>query len=295
MCPVDLPETVMPSWGDRPRIMGVLNATPDSFSGDGLAGDVDALLARAEAQVAAGAEILDVGGESTRPGATLVPAEEERRRVLPVIERLAAHVAVPVSIDTTKPAIADEALSAGATILNDVSGLRESELVAVAARHDAWLVLTHNGWNTPLSRGAGQRHEAVLEEVVEQLRTLVRRAIGAGVNQRRLIVDPGLGFGKTPWESLELLRRAGEIHERLAPYPLLIGASRKSFIGRALGLPVTERLEGSLACAALAAFAGAEIIRVHDVQPSVRAARMAWAVRQGCGAELVPAEPAEPR
>jgi dihydropteroate synthase len=295
MCPLALPVPLMPSWGDRPRIMGVLNATPDSFSGDGLAGDLDALLARAQAQVDAGAEILDVGGESTRPGATPVPAEEERRRVLPVIERLAPRVAVPVSIDTSKPAIADEALSAGATILNDVSGLRDGELAAVAARHGAWLVLTHNGWTTPLGRGAGQQPEAVLEEVVEHLLTLVRRAVEAGVNEHRLIVDPGLGFGKTPWESLELLKRAGELHERLAPYPLLIGASRKSFIGRALGLPVTERLEGSLACAALAAFAGAEIIRVHDVRPSVRAARMAWAVRQGCGAELAPAETVEPR
>ena len=295
MCPLSAPETVMPSWGGRPRIMGVLNATPDSFSGDGLAGDLDALLARAQAQVSEGAEILDVGGESTRPGATPVPAEEERRRVVPVIEHLAHRVTVPLSIDTTKPAIADEALAAGATILNDVSGLRDPELAAVATRHGAWLVLTHNGWTIPLRRDPGPRPEGVLEEVVEHLRLLVRRAMDAGVEQRRLIVDPGLGFGKTPGESLELLKCTGELHERLAPCPLLIGASRKSFIGRALGLPVTERLEGSLACAALAAFAGAEIIRVHDVQPSVRAARMAWAVRQGRAAELAPAESVEPR
>jgi dihydropteroate synthase len=294
MCPRDRPDTLMPRWGDRPRIMGVLNATPDSFSGDGLAGDVDALLARACAQVSAGAEILDVGGESTRPGATPVSAEVERRRVVPVIERLARSVAVPLSIDTTKPAIADEALAAGASILNDVSGLCDPGLAAVAARHSAWLVLMHNGWTTPLSRGPAQHTGTVVEQVVERLRVLARMAADAGVAQRRLVVDPGLGFGKTPWETLELLKHTGEIHERLAPHPLLIGASRKSFIGRALGLPVTERLEGSLACAALAAFAGAEIIRVHDVQASVRAARMAWAIKQGYRAELATAGTDQP-
>jgi dihydropteroate synthase len=186
--------------------------------------------------------------------------------------------------------VADAALSAGATILNDVSGLRDPDLAELAARHGAWLVLTHNGWTTPLEGGSAQRAGDVVDEVVERLRALVRRALQAGVDQRRLIVDPGLGFGKAPRETLELLKRTSELHARLAPYPLLVGASRKSFIGRALGLPVAQRLEGSLACAVLAAFAGAEILRVHDVGPTARAVRMAWATKLGYAAELAPAE-----
>ncbi len=274
------------------RIMGVLNATPDSFSGDGLAAAVEALVARGVAQVREGAAILDVGGESTRPGATPVPAAEELRRVLPLVERLVRAVSAPISVDTMKPSVADATLAAGARMLNDVSGLRDPDLAGIAARHGAWLVLTHNRWAArPVADHlggyyAGEGHGDVVDEVARDLADLVRRAVEAGVRPDRLVVDPGLGFGKSPRESLELLKRAAELRERLAPYPLLVGPSRKGFVGRALGLPVDQRLEGTLACVALAAFAGAEAVRVHDVLPAARAARMAWAVRLGRLAEL---------
>jgi dihydropteroate synthase len=269
--------------GDRPRVMGILNATPDSFSADGLAGDLAELLARGEAQVRHGAEVLDLGGESTRPGATPVAVEQELERVMPVLQGLLQRVSVPLSIDTQKAVVAERALAAGASILNDVSGLRDPDLAGVAAAHQAWLVVTHNGWTMGRTEDSD-----VLAEVIRGLRGLVDLALRAGVPQSRVIVDPGLGFGKSPLESLELLRRTAELREAVAPLPVLVGASRKGFIGRALGLAVQDRLEGSLACAAIAAFAGAELIRVHDVQPAVRTVSMAWAVRQGQNATLMP-------
>jgi len=258
--------------------MGVLNATPDSFSGDGLE-DLEALVARGHAQAAAGAEWIDVGGESTRPGSVAVPEEEELRRVLPVVRRLVAELAVPVSIDTMKPRVADAALVAGATMLNDVSGLRDAGLVDVARAHDAFLVLTHNGW-TLRDAGAPDAGDAV-ERVVREIERLAELALSRGVRAGRLVADPGIGFGKDPQDSLALVRRTEELRERLAPLPLLVGPSRKSFIGRALGLPPEQRLEGTLAAVAMAAAAGAEIIRVHDVAPAARAARMGWAIRTG--------------
>jgi len=263
--------------------MAILNATPDSFSGDGLATRAEALVARAEAQVQQGADLVDLGGESTRPGARPVSTEDELDRVMPVLTRLAQRLPVPLSIDTQKVSVAARALDAGASVLNDVSGLHDPELAVVAAAHGAWLVLTHNGW----SMGRTQRGD-VVAEVIDGLRRLVDVALGAGVPQTRLIADPGLGFGKAPLESLELLRRTAELREAVAPLPLLVGPSRKGFIGRALGLPVEDRLEGTLACVAIAAFAGVELIRVHDVQPAVRTARLAWAVREGQNATLVP-------
>lgn len=259
--------------------MGILNATPDSFSGDGLGHDPDALLARGRAQVAAGAEWIDVGGESTRPGATPVPEEEELRRVLPLVRRLAAELRVPVSIDTTKPGVADAALAAGATMLNDVSGLRDEALLGVARAHDAFLVIAHNGW-TLRDRGAADEGDP-LERVAREIQRLAELALSRGIREGRLVADPGLGFGKGPADSLALVRRTEELRERIAPLPLLVGPSRKSFVGRALGLPVEERLEGTLAAVAMTAAAGAELIRVHDVGPSVRAARMGWAIRTG--------------
>ncbi len=275
------------------QIMGVLNATPDSFSGDGLGLDVERLVQRGLEQVAQGASILDVGGESTRPGATPVPEDEELERALPLVERLVASSRVAISIDTVKPSVADRALAIGARILNDVSGLRDPELATVAASHAAWIVLTHNRWTARASvdRLGGYYAEAgsgdVVEEVARGLIWLADQAKAAGVQADRIVLDPGLGFGKTPRESLELVRRTAELRERVAPYPILVGPSRKGFVGRALGLPVEDRLEGTLACVAVAARDGAEIVRVHEVLPAVRAARMGWAIRRGLAAELV--------
>jgi dihydropteroate synthase len=243
--------------------MAVLNATPDSFSGDGLSGD--ALVEHARRAVVEGADILDLGAESTRPGASPVSATEELGRLHAVLPEL-LRLNRPVSIDTQKPAVAAEALRLGAVVLNDVSGLANPELASVAAGHRAYLVLTHNGWTTGKNRAV----PATLEALAEQ-------AQRAGVEPDRLIVDPGLGIGKPPAESLRLLR---ELDSLVAiGWPVLVGPSRKGFIGHVLDLPPDQRLEGSLACAAIATLHGASIVRVHDVQASVRATRLAWAVR----------------
>lgn len=258
--------------------MGVLNATPDSFSGNGLDLDADAVVARGHAQRAAGAAILDVGGESTRPGATLVPEDVELARVVPAVERLAADGAV-VSIDTSKPAVAEAALRAGARVVNDVSGLQDERLAEVAARHDAWLVVTDNGWTHPR-----QREGSVVDAVCAELRRLVEVARRAGVARERIVVDPGLGFGKKAEESLALVAATAEIRERLAPHLLLSGPSRKSFIGRTLRQrDPRDRLEGTLAAVAVAAFLGADVVRVHDVREAGLAARLAAAAASARG------------
>lgn len=257
--------------------MGILNATPDSFSGDGLGTDHDALLDRARRQLAAGAAILDVGGESTRPGAESVGLATELARAIPLIEALQLHavggVAVPISIDTSRAAVAKAALLAGAVIVNDVSGFADPELPRVAAEHGAWLVAMHNGW-TRKDQGAGD----VVQRVSAALAALIADAVRAGVASDRVIVDPGIGFGKTTAESLMLVGRLGELRARFPRNRLLVGPSRKRFIGETLGLDVGERLEGTLAIVSLAVAAGADIVRVHDVGAAVRAARMATAV-----------------
>jgi dihydropteroate synthase len=253
--------SVLPEPESPPRIMAVLNATPDSFSGDGRSGQ--ALVELAKRAVAEGADILDLGAESTRPGSAPIALEEELARlefVLPAILGLG----LPVSIDTQKPRVAQTALAAGAVVLNDVSGLADPELACVAARHNAYLVLTHNGWRTE-------------RDVLPTLQSLVEQAFQAGVHRERLILDPGLGFGKTPEQSLRLLRELDSL--TALGLPIMVGASRKGFIGQVLDLPANERLEGSLACAAIATLKGASVLRVHDVKPTVRATRMAWAVR----------------
>ncbi|MGH3032853.1 MAG: dihydropteroate synthase, partial [Gaiellaceae bacterium] len=240
--------------------MGVLNATPDSFSGDGLDRDVDAIVARGRRQVAEGAAVLDLGGESTRPGSAPVSEADELARVIPALERLVREVDVPISIDTSKPAVALAAMRAGARIVNDVSGLRDPSLADVAARHGAWLVVMDNGWTRPPAERVGD----IVEVVCDELRRLVAVAAAAGVPRERIVVDPGLGFGKTAEESLALLAATTEIREHLSPHLLLCGPSRKRFTGASIGLEAKDRLEASLGAVALAAYLGADVIRVHD-------------------------------
>ncbi len=264
--------------------MGIVNATPDSFSGDGCGADVEGAIARGLAHLDAGADILDVGGESTRPGAQPVAAEEECERVVPVIRGLRARTQAPLSVDTFKAEVAQAALEAGADIVNDVWGLRRDRAIAsAAARFGATLVIVHNRpAEATVDPLGGMYPRAVYGDVVAEVAAELQEAAGwalaAGVPAERIWLDPGLGFGKTPAQSLELLRRLGGL--RLG-YPLLVGPSRKSFIGRTLGLPVGERDEGTAAAVALSVAFGADVLRVHDVRTMVRVARMADAVCRG--------------
>jgi dihydropteroate synthase len=266
-------------WGSRTYVMGILNVSPESFSGDSVGTDLGAALRRAEQMVGEGADILDVGGESSRPGADEVLLEDELRRVVPVIEALSRRLEVPLSVDTSKSEVARHSLEAGATMVNDVWAMqRDSAMSSVVAASRAWVVLMHNRPAPPVvdrlgGHYADVHYSDVVEEVRHALAESARAAKAAGLDGDRIIVDPGLGFGKTYAQNLELIRRLPEL--RGLDLPVLIGASRKSFTGRARELPVTQRLEPSLAVMTLCIAGGADIVRVHDVGPSVRAARMA--------------------
>ena len=259
------------AWGTRTYVMGILNVTPDSFSGDGMAG-LDAIAARARGFEAEGADILDVGGESTRPGASSVDAEEEARRVVPAIAYVAAEVTVPISIDTYKAEVAGLAVAAGAVLLNDVWGLRRGPGMAeLAAARGLPLVVMHNQ--------QGTEYRDLVPQVMESLRWSIEQAVSAGVPRENVIVDPGFGFGKTAEHNLELVRRLDEF--KALGQPVLLGPSRKSTIGLVLGLPVEQRLEGTAAIVVLAIAKGVDIVRVHDVREMVRATRMGDAVSRG--------------
>jgi dihydropteroate synthase len=317
--------------------VGIVNCSPDSFAGDGRAAAAGAV-AHGLRLANEGADVLDVGGESTRPGADPVAETEELRRVLPVVEALAAPGGVAVSVDTSKAAVAAAALDAGASIVNDVRALlADPRMAEVVASHGAWAMLMDNrlaprpvprptrdgggAGQAPAARvGAGDgpkpagadgrtghtgrsdaspgpralggfaprvpddgRGGGIVTAVAEWLAVRVGAAVAAGIARDRIVVDPGLGFGKTPRQSLVLLRDLGEIrcHPALAGLPLLVGPSRKGFIGHVLGLPVEERLEGTLAAVALAVAGGADLVRVHDVRAAVRCARLADAVVRG--------------
>jgi dihydropteroate synthase len=261
-------------WGSRTYVMGIVNVTPDSFSGDGVM-DTDAAVAQAIEMERDGADLIDVGAESTRPETWSGPgltAAEELTRAMPVVERIAAAVSVPISIDTYKSAVADRALAAGATIVNDVWGLkRDSAMAGVVARAGAPLIVMHN------KPGGGYRD--LLGEIAVGLLESISLARAARIADERIIVDPGIGFGKTREENLEIVRRLPQL--RSLGYPLLIGPSRKSFIGKTLDLPSSERLEGTAAAVALSIAGGADIVRVHDVKAMVRVARMADAITRG--------------
>jgi dihydropteroate synthase len=262
-------------WGSRTYVMGVVNVTPDSFSGDGLGLDVEAAVAQGRRFEEEGADILDVGGESTRPGFDPIPVEEELRRVVPVVRRLAAETALPVSIDTYKPEVAEAAIAAGANLLNDVWGFRHKgdgeRLARLAAGSGLPAVVMHNQ--------RGREFHDVVGDLLAGFRESVRIAREAGVPEERLVVDPGFGFGWDEAQNLEMLRRLAEL--RVLGRPILIGTSRKSTIGKVLDLPVEERLEGTAATVAIAIAHGADIVRVHDVKAMVRVARMTDAIVRG--------------
>lgn len=263
-------------FGQRTYIMGILNVTPDSFSDGGLYFEVERAVRRAREMVAAGADIIDIGGESTRPGAEPLPLEEELRRVIPVVDRLVREVRVPLSVDTYKAEVARQALEHGATMINDISGLRaDPDMVKVVAQFGCPVVVMHIK-GTPKNMQDNPTYEDVIAEVKEYLRQGVDLAAAAGLDREKVIVDPGIGFGKTLEHNLKILQCLDEF--KTLGQPLLVGTSRKSFIGKLLGLPVNERLWGTAATVALSIVKGADIVRVHDVREMKQVAEVTDAV-----------------
>ncbi|MCH8800619.1 MAG: dihydropteroate synthase [Chloroflexi bacterium] len=260
------------TWGTRTYVMGIINVTPDSFSGDGLGSDVAAAVDLALRFQDEGADILDIGAVSTRPGHQQVSEDEELRRLMPALEAVAKRVKLPISVDTYNAAVARRAVDAGAVIINDIWGLKADPLLAkVAAGTGAGLVLMHNQ--------RGTEYRDLLPDVVSSLESSVGTALEAGVPQVNIIIDPGIGFGKTPDHNLEILARIDIL--KSIGCPILVGASRKSTLGLLLDLPPGQRVEGTAATVSLAIAGGAELVRVHDVKEMVRVCRVADAVVRG--------------
>ncbi len=260
------------AWGVRTYVIGIINLTPDSFSGDGLGGDVDAAVDLALRFQDEGADILDIGAESTRPGHKQISLDKELARLMPALEAVAKRVDLPISVDTYKAAVARRAVDAGAVIINDIWGLKaEPELAEVAAETCAGLVLMHNQ--------KGTQYRDLVPNLVSSLKDSVRTALEAGVPRDNIIVDPGIGFGKTPDQNLAVLARLDELKE--LDCPILVGTSRKSTLGLLLDLPAEERVEATAATVSLAIAGGADLVRVHDVKEMVRVCRVTDAVVRG--------------
>ncbi|MES2607629.1 MAG: dihydropteroate synthase [Pseudomonadota bacterium] len=280
--------TVLFNFKSHTHIMGIINVTPDSFSGDGLYActSIDSALKQTELFVKTGCHILDIGGESTRPGATPVSLQEELDRVIPIIEAIHQNFDIPISIDTTKAIVADEALKHGACIINDVSGLLlDAQMVHVAATHQCYIIIMHSfNASTVEKTRLGGRYikkdiddsEDIIVCIYRDLDKQVLFALENGVDPSKIILDPGIGFGKTVEQNIEIMARFHEIPK--LRYPILLGASRKSFIGYTVNAPVNERLGGSLAALTIGIMKGAQIVRVHDVEESVQAAKLVDAI-----------------
>lgn len=272
-------------WGNsrRPLVMGILNVTPDSFSGDGKV-NVDQALAQAIRFASEGADIIDIGGESTRPDAKSVSADEEIARVAPVVARIRQHLDIPISIDTMKASVAEAALSEGADIINDVTGGRgDAGMLNLAADNACPVILMHNRASWQVAHGDNDKrafnapiYENFMADMIRELGELKADALAAGIEQGNIILDPGVGFGKSDEQNLQIIRDLREFD--ILGCPLLVGASRKSFIGRTLDLPPEDRLEGTAAAVALAVANGAAILRVHDVKEMRRVVDMANAI-----------------
>jgi len=271
-------------WGKRTYVMGVINVSPDSFSGDGIA-DVEEAVARTERLSSDGADIIDIGGESTRPGSTPLSTDEELRRVIPVVEKLANKISVPLSVDTYKLEVARQALNAGANMVNDIWGLRkEPRLAELAAQKDVPIALMSNQRDSPC-------HD-IMSTLISDFKRAIKQALDAGVPWENIIIDPGIGFGKTQEQNLEILQRLEEL--KVLGRPILLGSSRKSFIGWVLDLtpeqrsnkvafvpPGNQRLEGTAATVAIGIAKGADIVRVHDVKEMARVCKMSDAIVRG--------------
>jgi dihydropteroate synthase len=265
----------------RTQIMGVINVTPDSFTGDGLIVKglkPSQIVKYAQEFVSQGADIIDVGGESSRPGSEPVPLKEELRRTIPVIECLKAKIDIPISIDTYKPEVAKRALESGASIVNDITGLRNFEMIKVIAKTDARVIIMHMK-GMPRDMQQSPQYDSLIDEIIEFLDRAINRAVACGIGKERIIIDPGIGFGKTVEHNLEIIRRLGEL--KVLGCPILVGTSRKSFIGKILNLPPQERLSGTLASLAVAIMNGANILRVHDVKFTHQAVKIVEAIIKG--------------
>ncbi|WP_420628119.1 dihydropteroate synthase [Candidatus Leptofilum sp.] len=271
-------------WGKKTYVMGILNVTPDSFSGDGVLqreDEIAAAVAQAQQFAADGADIIDIGGESTRPGSTPVTEAEELARVIPVIEAVRTAVSLPISIDTYRANVAEAALAAGANWVNDVSGFRmDSQMAQVVATANCPVVLMHNR-SKPKNvaqeerlggRYVGVEYDDLISDIKKELGESVEIAIKAGVSESNIILDPGVGFGKTVAQNLQIVNQLDQF--KTMGFPILLGTSRKSFIGYTLDLPPEERLEGTAATVAIGIERGADVVRVHDVKPIVRLAKM---------------------
>jgi dihydropteroate synthase len=259
--------------GERTYIMGILNVTPDSFSDGGDFIDIEAAINHAKQMVKDGADIIDIGGESTRPGSLEVSEEEELKRVIPVIERLVKEIDVPISIDTYKAAVADKAIQAGAVIINDVWGMqKDPKMPEVAAKHQAPVIIMHNQLGTEYARD-------IMEEICIFLRHSIDLGLQAGIKLENMILDPGIGFGKTAEQNVVVMARMGELND--LGCSILLGTSKKSFIGKILDLVPKERVEGTVATTVMGIMQGADIIRVHDIKENLRAAKVTDAVVRG--------------
>lgn len=261
--------------GERTLIMGILNITPDSFSDGGEFFDFERALSRAHQLAEEGADIIDIGGESSRPGSLPITPSEELDRIMPVLQHLVGKIDLPVSVDTYKPEVARAAIETGASIINDITGLRDPAMVEVVAESDCGVVIMHMA-GSPRDMQINPFYRDLIGELSDFLRQAVTMAVEAGVEKERIIIDPGIGFGKTVDHNLEILRRLREF--KSLEQPILVGPSRKSLIGHVLDLPVEERLEGTAATVTAAILHGADIIRVHDVKQMRRVAKMTDAI-----------------
>jgi dihydropteroate synthase len=269
---IDTDEHAQFNWGERTVVMGILNLAPDSFSGDGIDANIEEAVRRARQMEADGADVIDVGGQSTRPDHVPISAEEELRRVAEPLREIARTISIPISIDTSRAVVADAALRAGARMVNDVRGLTaDPELASVVAEASAPVVIMHDIQIVDQSR--------MMSQIVREMSERIELALAAGIAWEDIILDPGFGFGKQAPMNLELLRRLGEL--RVFDRPILSGTSRKGTIGLVLGLPADERVEGTAATVAIAIANGADIVRVHDVREMVRVARMTDAIMRG--------------
>ena len=255
--------------------MGILNVTPDSFSDGGRFLSTGRAVSHALRMQREGADLIDVGGESTRPGARPVPAREEMRRILPVIERLAGRLKIPISVDSSKALVVEAALRAGASLVNDVTALGDPAMGPIVARHGVPVILMHTR-GTPRTMKSKARYRKLVPEVISELKRSIRKAESAGIRREKILIDPGIGFAKNSDQSLELIRRLAEFKK--LGYPVVTGPSRKSFIGLALGDPAEDRLIGTAAAVALCAAGGADILRVHDVAEMRQAALVGRAI-----------------